>query len=993
MTQKRKLKFKRFKFKKQGKGLWKQILVSLVAAMIVVALVGSAVSLIYLKTVIDASPTLNVDDFTSPNSSRIYDSEGVLIADIGSQLRENVGYDKLPQVLVDAFVSIEDSRFFVHNGFDLPRFTKAALENLIATMKSGKVNFGQGGSTFTMQLVKNTYFVTESSLAPKKIQRKIQEIYLAMQLDSQISKKRVLELYLNMINFGVPGNSRGVQKAAEYYFGKSVTDLNISESAMLAGVINAPTTFNPMKNLFEATKRRNTVLDMMLRHGYITQLEFDLAKSIKVEDLLVGTKVSTAANTTDAIPYQAYVDAVVEEVKTLTGQDPVSTPMIIYTSMNRKVQDTVEAIENGSTTVKWPNELMQTAIVSMNNQTGEIIALGGGRYYNAERLLNRATSMYKQPGSAVKPFLSYALAFDYLGYATTQTLEDKPITYGGTDIVIQDYDGAYRGNVTLETAMGMSLNIPAILTLQNVINTLGASKVADYLISIGFDKVKRNAFNVGYAIGGSTYLATPLQMAGAHSTLLNEGVYIQPHTVTRIEFTNGSDPLVPTYAGTQVLSPDASYLSSYLMERNVTGPFANYMQILKRAYPVYAKTGTTDWGKDGLPYNIPENAAKDKWMIASTSQYTTTVWVGYDKAIKDKTTYFTANDSRLNLPGNINSLILNTINTITGAQPTAIAKPAGVVGITHVLGVFPYVSPIANMAPSMVVTGMIKKEFATLGTLTAPTLSNPTTFDGTVNNSGKLKNFTFTLSAYPDLAALIAAPVVEHITVNIGGKSIGYNSTKLYDPSWIFGAVRYKVRLSVDGTTVAEMSQETNTFTTQLNVAANSKVTACGYYGFDIAALHSTEICKTFNIADLNVTIPTFSDHPYSSMEDWLSANGITNQTVTLDFPNGTKLADIGNVKSVHGITEGSTITLSELSTKNISVIVFDKLVNLATEFINKPLTYASPVCSIFTCHYNPASGTKVTAVKIGSTAIDTSKNYSYSEIKAAGGVINLTVD
>ncbi len=844
-----------------------------------------------------------------------------------------------------------------------------------------------------MQLVKNTYFMTKDKLAPKDVQRKIQEISLAMQLDSQISKKRVLELYLNLINFGVPGNSRGIQKAAEYYFGKSVTDLNISESAMLAGIINAPTTFNPMKNLSAATERRNTVLKMMLRHGYITKLEFDLAESIKVEDLLVGTKASIAATKTDAIPYQAYVDAVVDEVKTLTGQDPVSTPMIIYTNMNRKVQDTVEAIENGSTAVKWPNELMQTAIVTMNNQTGEIIALGGGRYYNAERLHNRATTMYKQPGSAVKPFLSYALAFDYLGYATTQTLEDKPITYGGTNIVIQDYDGAYRGNVTLETAMGMSLNIPAILTLQNVINTLGSSKVADYLISLGFDKVTRNAFNVGYAIGGSTFLATPVQMAGAHSTLLNEGVYIQPHTVSRIEFTNGSDPLVPTYAGTKVLSPDASYLSSYLMERNVTGPFANYMQILKRPYPVYAKTGTTDWGTDGLPYNIPENAAKDKWMIASTSQYTTSVWVGYDKAIKDKTTYFTTADSRLNLPGNINNLILNSINAIPGAKPVAIPKPAGVVGITHVLGVFPYVSPLANMAPTMIVTGMIKKEFATLGTLTAPVLSNPTAFDGVVTNSGKLKNFTFTLSPYPDLAALIAVPATEHIVVNIGGKTIGYNSTRFFDPSWIFGAVRYKVRISVDGTAVSEMSQETNSFTTQLNVAANSKVTACGYFGYDIATLKSTEMCKTFNMADLSVTIPTFSNHPYTAMEDWLSANGITNQTVSLTFPNGTNIADIGNVKQVSGITEGSTITLADLSTKNISVTVYDKMVNLATEFINKPLTYNSPVCDVFTCHYIPATGTKITSVKIGNTAIDTAKSYSYSEIKAAGGVINLIVD
>ena len=190
-------------------------------------------------------------------------SKGVLIADIGAELRENITYADLPQVVIDAFISIEDSRYFVHNGFDLPRFTKAAMTNLITSLKTGDISFDQGGSTFTMQLVKNTYLSAE-----KSIPRKLKEIYLALQLDTQISKKRVLELYLNMINFGA-GTTRGIANAAKYYFGKDVNALNLTEAAYLAGVINAPGMISPFLfgDIEVATTRRNEVLDLMVQIG------------------------------------------------------------------------------------------------------------------------------------------------------------------------------------------------------------------------------------------------------------------------------------------------------------------------------------------------------------------------------------------------------------------------------------------------------------------------------------------------------------------------------------------------------------------------------------------------------------------------------------------------------------------------------------------------------------------------------------------------------
>ena len=209
-----------------------------------------------------------------------------------------------------------------------------------------------------------------------------------------------------------------------------------------------------------------------------------LAKSIRVEDLLVGEDYTISES---GGPYQAYVDAVIEEVKQITGKDPALTPMKVYTNMDRTVQEQIDAIQNGEN-IEYPDELMQIAIVSMDNQTGEIRGLGGGRNYSGARLLNRAISQFKQPGSAVKPFLSYALAFEHLGWATDHVITDRPIVYRGTKKVINNFDGQYRGDVTLQQAVGQSLNTPAIQTLQEVIDTIGRSKVIDYLQSLGFSR-------------------------------------------------------------------------------------------------------------------------------------------------------------------------------------------------------------------------------------------------------------------------------------------------------------------------------------------------------------------------------------------------------------------------------------------------------------------------------------------------------------------------
>ena len=640
----------------------------------------------YAKKLLSGMPELKINDFISPESSKIYDGNGELITEIGTYYRDNIVYSQCPESLIDAFLSIEDSRYFEHNGFDIPRFSKAAIETVL------KHNT-QGGSTFTMQLVKNTYFSIDSEDGSSEgVEReatyeyKAQQIVLAMELEQYLNKEQIFELYVNKLNFG--GRIRGIQKAAEYYFGKDVTELVLPESAMLAGIINLPNGYNPYNFLESATKRRNDVLDLMLQHGYINQDEHDLAISVKVEDLLVGEDKLNIETTA----YGAYIDAVIDEVQDMTGFDPVTTGMNIYTALNPDLQNTIEAIENEEAGIYFTDDLMQVAIISVNNRNGEIVGIGGGRFYEGgARLLNRATSQWKQPGSSVKPFLSYALGFEYLGYSMDELLEDKPYSYPGETRILVNATGTYRGTVGIKDAVANSLNIPAIITLEKVQKKIGGDAIVDYLASMGITRADKETFHLSYAIGANQFEMTPKELAGAHAAMINLGVYNEPHTVRYCEIIGG-DTYYPKNQNKRVLSSGSAYLVDLLMQNNVDVQIGNLMAILKQPYPVYAKTGTTDWGSDGLQYGIPQAAMKDKWMVASTSQYTNAVWLGYDFAVAGQGTYIQTWKMLLNIPGRINRLLLDTEEEFTDYEAlSGVSQPSDVTYSTYLYGTHPHV--------------------------------------------------------------------------------------------------------------------------------------------------------------------------------------------------------------------------------------------------------------------------------------------------------------
>ncbi len=771
----------------------------------------------YARELLDGKPTIKINDFIGEESSRIYDGEGNLLTEIGTYYRENIKYDKCPESLIDAFLSIEDSRYFEHNGFDIPRFSKSAIETLLRRNT-------QGGSTFTMQLVKNTYFTIDagddSVSYTADYQYKAQQIWLSMELEQYLTKKEIFELYVNKLNFG--SRVRGVQKAADYYFNKDTSQLNLSESAMLAGIVNLPNQFNPYMYLDIATNRRNQVLDLMLSHGYITEDEHALATSIKVEDLLVGEENFTVEST----KYPAYIDAVIEEAEALTGFDPVNVGMEIHTGLIPEVQEEIESILNADSSVPYTKDLMQCAIVSMNNNDGTIVGIGGGRNYKGgSRLLNRATQGYKQPGSCLKPIIPYLLSFEYLGYSLDEILEDRPITYPGESRVLRNADGNYTGDVTIRDAHIRSLNIPAIMTLQRVVEQIGSQAVVDYMKSIGFTSIDYENFHLSVAIGGNDFVATPKQVAGAHAAIMNLGVYNEPHTITRL-VTSNEEIYYPDNQNVRVVSSGSAYLSTQLLKGNVDTTLYNYTNVLKRGYPVYAKTGTTDWGSDGLQYGIPSGAMKDKWMVSSTNTYTNAVWLGFDMAVAGKATYVNDYEMNLNIPGIINNRLLSIEEGFSNDNLyDGVSKPNDLKSVTFVKGSWPHVQRESWMPGNAFVTTYV----STTGLKNSPlipssqySVTKPKLTGITASASGT------TLKINWGNNSRSCSGSTKDISLHDQWNNISKTGVCLVDLSWLGGGARYVAEIYANGAYVTTVTSNTASYSGNPGVSGSIRV--CGYY-------------------------------------------------------------------------------------------------------------------------------------------------------------------
>lgn len=672
------------KKKKKVKKILK-LLLNIFLLLLLIGLIGGIVFAVYIVV---KAPNFDPKNLYSTESSIVYDKNGKQITKLGVEKRKNVNYDDLPQVLVDAIIATEDSRFMQHNGFDLPRFLKASAGQVVNKI-TGHGNAG-GGSTLTMQVSKNNYTSVESS-GFEGIVRKFTDIYISIfKLEKNYSKEEIMEFYVNIPYLG--NNSYGVEQACQSYFGKSVSDINLSEASLIAGLFQAPASYDPYRHPDYAEERRNTVLYLMQRHGYITKEEAEDAKKISVTSLLRSSNPESESN-----EYQSYIDVVIDEVEEKTGNNPYTTGMKIYTNLDTDKQTVLNDLMNGKTWT-WKDDKVQAGVAIVDVNTGALVAVGGGRNRTGARQLNYATDITRQIGSCAKPLFDYGPAFEYNNAGLASQVYDGPHAYS-SGVSIRNVDGSYGGTMTYKYALAASRNIPALKVFQSVDN----SKIKEFVTKLGITpEIDSNGgLHEAHALGAFTG-SNPKSMAAAYAAFANGGYYAEPYTINKVEYIDSDKTVSLKSKRTRVMSDSTAYMITDALTYAVSG-YGNIGGSV-RGVQLAAKTGTTMFDSEARKkYGYPSSANMDMWVTGYTPEYAVSLWYGYTEAEKG---YYLGSEG-YSVRGKIFRQIISGISDKSGSKKFTV--PNSVVKVTVEKETSPLMLPSANTPDNMKVTEYFKK--------------------------------------------------------------------------------------------------------------------------------------------------------------------------------------------------------------------------------------------------------------------------------------------
>ncbi|WP_218833095.1 transglycosylase domain-containing protein [Bacillus sp. 7884-1] len=534
-----------------------------------------------------------------PQATVFYDLNGEVASKVSANKNEGVPINQIPDSMKNAVIAIEDHRFYEHHGVDYIGITRALIRDIKAR---GMV---EGGSTITQQLTKNTLLTSQ-----KTLKRKVDEVFLAMQIERQYSKQEILQMYLNQIYFG--DGAWGIKHAARNYFAKDVKDLSISESALLAGLIKAPSALNPYHHLEKATQRRNLVLTQMKKQGYITNQQYEQAMNEKV---LLNDKGGDPFRG----KYPHYVDQVFEEainVYHLSQDELLTGGYQIYTELDSTMQNAMEkTYQKDDLFPKGTDKMVQSGGILVDPKTGGIRAIVGGRGEHTFRGYNRATQLKAQPGSAIKPLAVFTPALEN-GWKITDMLKDEPMSFG--EYEPSNYNHEYDGEVPMYEAVKDSKNVSAVWLL----NEIGIEKGLDSAKRFGIPLEKGDR-NLSLALGGVEKGVSPLIMAEAYSAFPNNGVRMKAHVIKKIEDAEGNIVAVWKEKKERVSTKAVTDHINTMLLGVVDHGSGKNAQIPGRE--MAGKTGSTQVPIEGV------KGVKDQWFVGYTPQLVGAVWVGYDK--------------------------------------------------------------------------------------------------------------------------------------------------------------------------------------------------------------------------------------------------------------------------------------------------------------------------------------------------------------------------
>ena len=591
------------------KKLWKKILIG-IAAFVTVAIIAIVAIFAYYGA---TAPTIQASDLEGATETKILDKDGELIYSLGGEKRDLITSEQVPQLLKDAITSIEDKRFYSHMGIDPIRIAGSFLRNA----KAGQIT--QGGSTITQQLVKLAVFSTKKE--DQTYKRKIQEIMLALQLERNYSKEQILTYYLNKVYMA--NNVYGFGTASHYYFNKELSELSLPQVALLAGMPQAPNSYDPYANADQAKERRDLVLYSMKENGKITKEQYDQAVATPVTEGLIAHNNNVDSND-KALVYDSFVTMVLKEVQEKTGLDPYNDGLTIETTIDSKAQQRLYDIVNTNDYIQYVNDKIQNAVVMLDTKTGAVRAVNGGRKQTTLLGYNRATDNSRSTGSTIKPVIDYGPAIEYLNYSTGQTIMDQRTTYSN-GVELNNWDFSHKGAMTLRTALVYSRNTTALQTFKAV----GETNIKSFLNNLDI-QIKNDGQD--YLVESNSIGAdiSPIKMAAAYATFGNYGTYSKPYTVTKVTTRDGQvTEFKPEQK--QAMKDSTAYMITDVLKDSFKYGFATQAAI--PGLPTAAKTGSSNYTveqKRAMGASDYEDIIPDSWFIGYSTDYTISAWTGYD---------------------------------------------------------------------------------------------------------------------------------------------------------------------------------------------------------------------------------------------------------------------------------------------------------------------------------------------------------------------------
>lgn len=694
---------------KKKKSLFRRIIKIAIWAFVILFILGAGLFTYYAAT----APKITGEALSSDNSTKIYDSKNQVISRLGSQNRDYVKSNKIPDTLKNAVVSIEDRRFYKHHGVDPIRIMGAAIANV-----TGSSLGLQGGSTLTQQLVKLSVFSTAAS--DRTFKRKAQEAWLAIQVENKYSKSKILEFYINKVYMG--NGVYGMQTAAEYYYNKTLTKLTLPQFAMLAGMPQSPTLYNPYKYPKYATQRRNEVIDAMVKNKAITSSQGQKAKNTSVKSGLAKTHTKT----TSSERLNKYVDAYLKQTLielNKRGFKP-NSGLKVYTNLDLSAQKKLYKTSNSDPSIAYPSDRFQVGATMVNSKNGKVVAMQGSRKTKVAFGLNRAMQTGRSSGSTAKPIMDYGPAIQYLKYPTYQPVKDTPYVYPGTNKQVMDFDNKYQGTITMRKALVESRNIPALRTLENV----GVPRAQKFLKNLGmpFDKELELQNGIGLYISSE-------QLAASYAAFANGGIYHKPYLIKKIVQANGETKSYKS-KGKRAMSPYTAFMITDMLKGVMDSEDGSGTAAKTSGLYEAGKTGTTQYPSDYIN-QVPSDSSMDSWFSGYTKNYSLAIWTGYDHQFKANS-YITQSQTTI-----AQQIYKNVMSYVSQDKPnTDWVKPADVAsngGNNYYVAGYPNAQTdnSSNQTTSGFTVDSSSSSDTVNGTVTSPRSEEGTTTSGTTSGS------------------------------------------------------------------------------------------------------------------------------------------------------------------------------------------------------------------------------------------------------------------